>query len=84
MLSAMTSVEGSAGYVAVERVTGTLAGRSGSFVLQHAAVMNRGTPELHIRVVPDSATDQLIGLTGTMRIRIENGQHWYDFDYEIP
>jgi Protein of unknown function (DUF3224) len=81
MLSFLTGVEGSAGYVAMERVAGTLDGRSGSFVLQHQGTMNRGTPHLSVTVVPDSATDQLSGLTGTLQIKIENGKHFYVFDY---
>ena len=82
MLSAGTSVKGSAGYVAIERVTGTLSGRSGTFVLQHNATLTRGTPQLSITVVPDSATGQLEGLTGKMEIKIEEGgKHFYDFEY---
>jgi hypothetical protein len=82
MLSAMTNVKGSAGYVAIERVTGTLKGRKGSFVLQHSATMNRGTPHLHIVVVPDSGTDELTGLAGKMTIDIApGGEHSYDFEY---
>src|SRR5882757_9344211 len=65
MLSAMTDVKGSAGYVAIERVSGTLRGRAGSFVLQHTGTMTRGTPQLSVTVVPDSGTDQLAGVTGT-------------------
>jgi hypothetical protein len=84
MLSAGSPVQGSAGYVAIERVTGTLAGRSGSFVLQHHATMNRGVPQLSIVVVPDSGTGELTGLSGSMGIRIENKQHYYDFDYSLP
>jgi hypothetical protein len=84
MLTASTSVKGSAAYVAIERVTGTLRGRNGSFVLQHAAVMNRGTPELRIAVVPDSGTGQLTGLSGTMNIKIADGKHSYDFEYTLP
>lgn len=83
MLSAMTDTEGSAGYVAIERVTGTLNGRKGSFVLQHNAFMNRGVPFLSIAVVPDSGTGDLVGLTGTFEIAIENGQHSYKFTYEL-
>jgi hypothetical protein len=83
MLSAGTNVTGSAGYVAIERVTGTLAGKRGTFVLQHNATMNRGAPQLSITVVPDSGTDQLTGLSGTMGIRIESGKHFYDFDYTL-
>ena len=84
MLSAVTEVKGSAGYVAIERVTGTLGGRAGSFVLQHNAIMQRGVPQLAIVVIPDSGTDQLTGLAGTMTIRIEGGQHFYEFDYTLP
>lgn len=84
MLSAMTDVKGSAGYVAIERVSGTLDGRSGTFVLQHSATMTRGTPQLVITVVPDSGTDQLAGLTGTMAINIADGKHSYDFEYTLP
>jgi hypothetical protein len=83
MLSAGGSVPGSAGYVAMERVTGTLQGRAGSFVLQHTATMNRGTPSLTLTVVPDTGTDALTGLSGSMRIIIDKGQHFYEFDYEI-
>lgn len=85
MLSAMTSVKGSAGYVAIERVTGTLAGRRGTFTLQHSGTMARGAQQLTITVVPDSGTGDLAGLTGRMAIRIESGgKHFYDFDYELP
>lgn len=84
MLAVRTAVEGSAGYVAMERVTGTLAGRTGSFTLQHSGTMAAGDPHLDLHVVPDSGTDQLTGLRGTMAIRIEDGQHFYDFDYTLP
>jgi hypothetical protein len=84
MLSAMTDVKGSAGYVAIERVSGTLHGRSGSFVLQHNATMTRGVPQLHIIVVPDSGSGELVGLSGTMRITIADGRHSYEFDYVLP
>jgi hypothetical protein len=84
MLSAMTAVKGSAGYVAMERVTGTLGGRSGSFVLQHSATMTRGVPQLSVTVVPDSGTGQLVGLTGRMEIIINAGKHSYDFEYTLP
>jgi hypothetical protein len=83
MLSAGTDVKGSAGYVAVERVSGSLLGRSGSFVLQHNATMTRGEPYLNIIVVPDSGTAELLGLSGTMRIVITAGKHSYEFDYSI-
>ena len=83
MLSAGGGVKGSAGYVAIERVHGTLHGKKGSFVLQHSGSMNRGVPSLVITVVPDSGTDELTGLAGTMAIIIEAGKHSYDFDYTI-
>ena len=83
MISAGGSVPGSAGYVAMERVTGTLHGRSGMFVLQHSATMDRGTPSMTITVVPDTGTDALTGLSGSMRIIIDKGQHSYEFEYAI-
>ena len=83
MLTAGTAVKGSAGYVAIEKVTGALKGLTGSFILQHGATMNRGTPSLSIAVVPDSGTGQLTGLSGTLNIRIEGGKHFYDFDYTL-
>jgi hypothetical protein len=83
MLSAGTAVKGSAGYVAIEKVTGTLHGREGSFILQHNATMNRGAPSLSIAVVPDSGTGALAGIAGTMQIIIENKQHSYTFDYSL-
>jgi hypothetical protein len=83
MLSAGTAVKGSAGYVAIERVSGTLHGRSGSFVLQHSGTMARGVPQLTITVVPDSGTDQLTGLAGTMSIQIADGKHAYEFEYTL-
>lgn len=84
MLSAGGVVQGSAGYVAIERVTGTLHGRSGSFTLQHFATMTRGAPHLDIVVVPDSGSGELAGLSGTMKIVIaEGGKHSYEFDYEL-
>ncbi|MFZ0704712.1 MAG: DUF3224 domain-containing protein [Candidatus Korobacteraceae bacterium] len=84
MLTAMSSgVQGSGAYVAVERITGTLQGRSGSFALYHIGVMNRGVPQLTITVVPDSGTGELTGITGKLNIRIEpDGKHFYDFEYE--
>lgn len=84
MLGAMTPVKGSAGYVAIERVAGTLGGRAGSFVLQHHGLMNRGVPSLSVTVVPDSGLGDLQGLSGRMDIRIESGQHFYDFEYSLP
>jgi hypothetical protein len=85
MLTAGTVAKGSAGYVAIERVSGSLHGRSGTFILQHNATMTRGTPQLNIIVVPDSGTGQLVGLTGTMNIIIAaGGKHSYDFAYSLP
>jgi hypothetical protein len=84
MLSAMTDTKGSAGYVAIERVEGTLHGRAGSFVLQHTGTMNRGAPELSVTVVPDSATGELVGLKGTFKIIISEGKHSYEFSYALP
>lgn len=84
MLTAMTSVKGSAGYVAVERVDGKLGGRSGTFVLQHSGTMTRGAPQLVIRVVPDSGTGELAGLAGTMTIDIAaDGKHSYVLEYTL-
>lgn len=77
------SVKGSAGYVAMERVSGTLHGRKGTFALLHRGVMTRGEPELGVTVVPDSGTDELEGLAGTMAIDVSNG-HAYDFEYTLP
>ena len=84
MLSTQTEVEGSAGYVAMEQVTGTLHGRKGTFVLQHTGIMTRGAPQLTITVVPDSGTDQLMNLSGNMSINITDGQHFYEFEYTLP
>jgi len=84
MLTAGTSVQGSAGYVAIERVSGTLQGRSGAFVLQHSGTMTRGAPQLTITVVPDSGTGQLAGLAGKMTINIADGKHSYEFEYTLP
>jgi hypothetical protein len=83
MLTAGTGVKGSAGYVAIEKVSGSLHGRSGAFVLQHSGTMNRGDPQLTITVVPDSGTGELVGLTGKMAINIINAKHSYDFEYTL-
>ncbi len=83
MLSAGTSVKGSAGYVAIERVVGQLQGRSGSFILQHSGTMTRGQSALTVGVVPDSGTDDLKGLAGQMIIEIVDGNHRYGFDYTL-
>ena len=85
MLSAGTpGVKGSAGYVAMERVSGTLKGRSGTFILQHSGTMTRGAPQLSVTVVPDSGTGQLVGLAGRMEIKIDEGRHSYEFAYTLP
>jgi len=83
MLAVMSDVKGSAGYVAMERVSGTRHGRSGSFALQHNGIMTRGTPQLSVAVVPDSGTGKLIGLAGTMTITIIDGKHLYGFEYTL-
>jgi len=84
MLTAGSNVKNSAGYVAVERVTGTLHAKAGTFALQHSGTMNRGEPSLMITVVPDSGTGQLVGLTGVLKINIDGGKHSYKFDYTLP
>jgi hypothetical protein len=83
MLTAISATEGSAGYVAVERVSGSLSGRTGTFLLQHSGSMSRGQQSLSITVVPDSGTGDLAGLRGQLRIEIVEGRHSYLFDYEI-
>ena len=83
MLSAGTGTEGSAGYVAIEQVSGTLGGRTGTFVLQHSGTMNRGAAELIVSVVPDSGTGELAGLVGTMKIIVAGGKHSYEFEYAV-
>jgi Protein of unknown function (DUF3224) len=84
MLTGMGSAKGSAAYSAIERVSGTLAGKRGSFVLQHTGVMTRGAQSLLITVVPDSGTEELTGIAGTLRIIIEGKQHSYEFEYTLP
>lgn len=83
MMSAGTAVKGSAGYVAIERVSGTLDGRSGSFVLQHSGSMHRGEASLHISIVADSGTEDLAGLSGSLEIRIDAGVHHYTLSYQL-
>ena len=83
MLAHMTSVKGSAGYVAIEKVTGTLHGRKGSFVLQHSGTMNRGEATLVLTVIPDSGTQDLEGLSGAMTITVTEGKHYYGFEYSF-
>jgi len=84
MLTGMTQVKGSGVYVAIERVTGTLNGRQGSFILHHLGIMLRGVPQLSVNVVSDSGTGELEGITGAMTIHINDGKHSYDFDYSLP
>lgn len=84
MLSAMTDTKGSAAYVAIERVSGTLGGRQGSFVIQHAGTMSGGQDQLSITIVPDSGSGQLAGIAGRMVIRIVERKHFYDLDYVLP
>lgn len=84
MLAYRSSVSGSAGYVAMEKVQGTLNGRTGSFIMQHNGAMNRGEQQLSIKIVADSGTDQLEGITGEMLLNIEAGKHYYEFRYTLP
>lgn len=84
MLSAMTTEKGSAGYVAIEQVEGTLSGKEGSFILQHYGIMSKGEQRLTLEVVPGSGTGELQGLSGSMAIIIEDGDHRYEFEYELP
>ncbi|WP_394129522.1 DUF3224 domain-containing protein [Shewanella maritima] len=84
MLSVMTAVKGSAGYVAIEQVVGTLSGMTGSFVLQHYGMMSGGKDTLILEVVPDSGTGELLGLSGNMTIKVDGGQHIYEFEYTKP
>jgi flagellar basal body rod protein FlgG len=83
MLAFSSSVKNSAGYVAMEQVAGTLQGRQGTFVLQHSGTMTRGNGQLVVTVVPDSGTDELVGLSGSMRIDNAGGKHSYVFEYTI-
>ena len=84
MLAAQTTTKGSAGYVAIERVRGSLHGRTGTFALQHTGTLNRGAPTLSVTVIPDSGTDELVGLSGSMTLENFEGQHSYRFDYTLP
>ena len=85
LMASSSSVKNSAGYVAIEKVTGTLDGRSGTFYLQHNGTMNRGAGDLTITVIPDTGTDQLTGLEGRLNIIIApDGKHAYEFDYTLP
>ncbi len=84
MFAVNTATEGSAAYVAVERIVGRLDGHAGTFCMQHSGVMDRGTPSLTVSVIPDSGTDALTGLRGTLAIDIVDGKHFYTFDYSLP
>ena len=84
MLRAMTPIKNSAAYVAIEEVKGTLHGKRGRFLLQHSGVMNRGTAQLSVIVVPDSGTEELTDLAGSMKINLESGKHIYELEYSLP
>jgi hypothetical protein len=85
MLTGMTETKGSAAYVAIEKFSGTLKGRTGTFILQHMGTMNRGEPHLTVTVVPDSGTGQLAGLSiANFTLKIDEGKHSYEFDYTLP
>jgi Protein of unknown function (DUF3224) len=84
MFSGGDPKQGTAGYVAIELVTGTLNGKHGSFALQHSATMDQNGPRMQVIVVPGSGTGELKGIAGAFTIRIESGQHFYDFDYTLP
>jgi hypothetical protein len=84
MLGLMNPALGSGAYVALERITGQLDGRAGSFCLQHSSTMDRNQPTQNIRVVPDSGTESLVGLSGSMTVDIIGGQHFYTFEYSLP
>jgi len=81
MVAMRSAAKGSAGYVAMERVVGTLHGLTGTFVLQHSSTMTRGVPQQSITVIPDSGTDQLAGTAGSMTIKIVEGKHFYEFEH---
>ena len=83
MVMAGTAMQGSAGYVALEKVTASIDGKGGTFYLQHNGIMNRGEGTLNVVVIPDSGTEELTGLSGSMSIKIEDGKHYYEFDYMI-
>ena len=84
MVAAFTGTPGSAGYVAIEHFTGSVEGRSGSLVLQHSGIMAKGEAELTVRIVPDSGTGELTGISGTLEIDNSDGKHSYVLDYELP
>ena len=82
MIAAYTGTPGSAGYVAIEHFTGSVDGKSGSFVLQHSGVMNKGDAQLTVTIVPDSGAGEMAGISGTLEIDNDEGQHSYVLDYE--
>ncbi|QJR79791.1 DUF3224 domain-containing protein [Alteromonas pelagimontana] len=84
MLSAMTAVKGSAGYVAIEQITGVLCGKKGAFVVQHYGQMHQGDQSLVIDIVPDSGSGELTGIAGTMSITVNEGQHIYELEFSFP
>ncbi|MES2759714.1 MAG: DUF3224 domain-containing protein [Pseudomonadota bacterium] len=84
MLTAVTDTQGSAAYVAIERVTGTLNGKKGSFVIQHTGTMSGGAKQAVIAVVPDSGTEELTGIRGTLTLKLVERKHFYEFDYVLP
>lgn len=84
MIAAYTGTPGSAGYVAIEHFTGSVGGKSGSFVLQHSGVMSKGEAQLTVVIVPDSGTGELVGISGTLGIENVQGRHSYFLDYELP
>ena len=84
MLGIQTAVKDSAGYVAAERFVGTLDGKKGSFSLQHTGTMQGGKFEMNVTIVPDSGTDELAGIAGKMKIKIEGGKHFYELEYTLP
>jgi hypothetical protein len=84
MLTAVTDTKGSAGYVAIERISGTLNGRKGSFVLQHNGTTRAGEPNLSTSIVPDSGTEQLAGISGTLAMKVVDGKHVYELNYVLP
>jgi hypothetical protein len=85
MLTAGTETKGSGAYVAIEKITGTIKGRTGTFILQHSGTMTQSKPSLTITVVPDSGTGRLAGIIGKMNIQIApDGRHSYDFEYALP
>ncbi len=84
MLAARTPIADSAGYVAIERITGAIDGKNGSFVAVHMGLADRGKRTLKIHVVPDSGTGELVGMSGTMSIEITDGKHIYELDYTLP